>query len=229
MRPNSLTLMLPVIALCAAGCTARVPRQAALPEPPRCSSVLKLDAVATLEFDAARPLEHRFDDRSRCLVELGGVSSTYAVFRLPRYRDPWALSVDSLIDGAQLFAPEVATLDAKGRVRRTLPFDRFSPRGDRLQATVFFNETDSEERYLLLRSAPSAVGRNEKQVVSNALVIPLLNTVLPIIYMQGVEREREVTLSRTGIVNLQARSGSAMRRQFDADGAARSELGKFVR
>lgn len=221
-------LSLTLIVAFGTACAGRVARTVGLPDPPRCSPSLKLGENAAIEFESASALMHRFDDASLCVLEAGG-ASTYAVFRLPRYRGPWVLTVESLIDGKVLFAPQLATLDSKGRVRRTVAFDRFSRRGDRLETSLFFNETDDDDHFLVVRSTESSVGKGEKQVVSNTFFIPLLNTVLPLVYLQGVESEREITLARTGVVRLQARTGSAMRRQFDADGVARSELGKLVR
>ncbi|MGQ0501366.1 MAG: MalM family protein [Panacagrimonas sp.] len=210
------------------GCAGPAATRASLPDPPRCGPSLKLGENAAIELESSNALVHRFDEASLCVREAGG-SSAYAVFRLPRYRGPWVLTVESLIDGQVLFAPQLATLDSRGRVRRMLAFDRFSRRGDRLEASLFFNETDVDDHFLVVRSTESSVGKGERQVVSNTFFIPFLNTVLPFVYLQGVESEREITLARTGLVRLQARTGSAMRRQFDADGVARSELGKFVR
>lgn len=212
------------------GCASRGPAPVTQLDATRCDAIADLSSAVILSLDAPQPETLRFDGRRPACLAVAGVSADsgpvrYAVIRLPRYSEAWVMSLDSQIDGQSLFAPEAFTLDVQGQVLRSLPFERFTQRGDALSATLFFDAQNAPERYLLLRSARQAVGRKSAQLVSGAFAIPLLNTLLPILYMQGTERERTHTLSHNGVMRLQGRKLSAVRRGLSAQHRVRTELG----
>lgn len=227
MRRTTLLLL----ALLSVGCASRGPAVMTRIETQRCDAHLGLENAAVIELDAAQAQVHHFDGQSRC--QAGAVEDaamSYAVYRLPRYREDWTLEVDSRIEGRSLFAPELLTLDGEGRVVRQFGFDRFVLRGDELQATVFFGAADARERYVVLRSAPERVGRQEQRVVSGSFFIPIVTGLMPLIYLQGTESEDQYTLSHSGVVALQGRSARAQARQPHATrDLARAELGARLR
>ncbi|WP_420468000.1 MalM family protein [Panacagrimonas sp.] len=225
-RPGLLSIAL--LLLGTAGCASRGPAPMTQVASP-CDRHWQLQSAQPLALDEVRPQVLRLDAGSRCGFLEDGRVSNYTVLRLPAFDGPWSLSLESLIDGSSLFAPEVATLDADGRVRRELPLDRFVMRGDRLQANLFFGAEDAEESYLLLRSAPQAVGRSDERVVSRSFFLPILNAVMPILYVQGTERERRYTYSHAGRVQLQARSRTPKRDAPKASDLARAELKTYLR
>lgn len=217
-------------------CASRGPLPVTQLDARQCDASADLGSAEILTLDAPQPETLRFDGRQpACLAVVGTDTDedtspvSYAVVRLPRYSEDWVMSLDSQIDGQSLFAPEAYTLDAQGRVLRSLPFERFTQRGDALSATLFFDAQNAAERYLLVRSARQAVGRKGAQLVSGAFAIPLLNALMPVVYMQGTERERTHTLSHNGVMRLQGRSLSAVRRGLPAQHVVRAELGALGR
>lgn len=224
-----LRLLLPLLALLATGCASRGPAPVTRIESPRCDTGWNLESAVVLELDPARPENLRFDAASRCFAARGGAPVNYAVLRLPRFRKAWMLTLESPIVGQSLFAPEVLTLDADGQVLRRLPFERFSMRGEHLEASLFVGEENAPERFLLVHSAIQAVGQGGTQVVSGAFVIPILTGLIPLVYMQGTERERSYTLAHSGQMRLRAQLAGASRRPGQARDIARAELGTFAR
>lgn len=224
-----LRLLLPLLVLTAAGCASRGPMPVTKLDTQHCDAASKLGSAALLKLDQAQAETLRFDGSATCVSGSDQLPATYAAVRLPRFRADWVLTVHSQIAGQSLFAPEVFTLDAQGKVLRKLPFDRFTLRGDELAATLFFGEENSAERYLLVRSAHRAVGGKGTQVVSGSFAVPILTGLMPILYMQGTERERSYTLSHNGIVQLQARTAALMRRAPQPHDLARAELGAMAR
>ncbi|MGH8516121.1 MAG: MalM family protein, partial [Panacagrimonas sp.] len=147
-----LTLAL-LLALVASGCASRASTAVTRITTPRCDAQWQLSTPQGITLDSAQGQQsHRIDPASRCLALPDGSAVSYAVFRLPRYRGPWTLQVDSELSGRSLFAPEALLLDADGKVLREVSFERFAMRGDRLQTTVFFSEENVAEHYLLLHS-----------------------------------------------------------------------------
>lgn len=214
------------------GCASRGPLPVTQLDARKCDARADLNSATILTLEAAQPETLRFDgSQPACLADagLGTGPVRYAVVRLPRYSDAWVMSLDSQIDGKSLFAPEVFTLDAQGQVLRSLPFERFTQRGDALSATLFFDEQNAAERYLLVRSARQAVGREGAQLVSGTFALPLLNAILPILYLQGTERERAHTFSHNGVMRLQGRRLNAVRRGLSAQHVVRAELGGLGR
>lgn len=229
--PLLLRVLAPgLLVLLGSGCASRQPPAVTQLSAPGCDARWNLEPAAVLQVGEAHERVHRFDSSSRCLAQSDGGASRYAVFRLPRFREDWTLRIDSQISGRSLFAPEALLLDAEGRVLRELPFERFSLRGDRLQATVFFSGQNADEQYLLLRSARQAVGRDERRVESGSFVIPLITGLLPLVYMQGTESEGTYTYSHGGLVRLEAHSSTpAPRRGTEAGGIARTQIGYIGR
>lgn len=225
-----LALLL-VLASVASGCATRGSTAVTRITAPRCDAQWQLSAPQGITLDPAQgPQSHRIDPAGRCLTLSDGSAVSYAVFRLPRYRGPWTLELDSQLSGTSLFAPEALLLDAGGKVLREVPFERFAMRGDRLQTTVFFSEDNVAEQYLLLHSAGAAVGRDERHVVSSSFIVPLFAGAMPFLFMQGTESEGAFTYSHSGTVSLLARSqGAALRRNSQARAVARSEMGVFTR
>ena len=170
---------------------------------PVCDRSWQVADAVQLEY-GTRPLIQLFDASSPCLAEPSGVAVTYAMYRLPRYFQPWRLRVESHLHGRSLFAPELMLLDDSHAVTRRIRHERFVMRGKQLQTTVFFGEEDARERYLLVRSATHAAGHGQVRVESSYFVLPIFTGLIPFLYMQGTEREREFVLSHSGVVKLYA-------------------------
>lgn len=222
---------LSLAALLATGCASRGPAAPVTRiKTGGCQTQWSMAGAQAIPLDSLRRVEYRFEKGSPCLVRSEGGAVTYAMFRLPRFREDYTLQIASQIDGRSLFAPELMTLDAAGNVLREVPFERFSLRGDRLQTTMFFSQDNASEQYLVMRSSPDVVGQGERRVVSSSFVVPVLAGVLPFLFIQGTESEGEYTYSHFGVVSLQAQSSaSPRRRNMQARDVARSELSSFIR
>lgn len=195
---------------------------------PRCEAQPDLDAAPPLDTRGT-PLREAFNVHSRCVWDREGRALRYAVVRLPRLRGIWTLSVESRLDGEQLFAPELATLDAQGRVQRRWGFERFALRGDRLHASLFFGAEDAGERYLLVRAAPEALGQVRQTQVSAAYFLPLPVGPVPLIAAHGTEHARRYVLDQTGVVDLAAHPRHAAWRMSAAQQTLRGELAGLAR
>lgn len=198
-----------LLALLASGCAGRAPLPATVMKlnPKGCDAQWDLASPKQIEIDSPQgPQAFRVDGDLRCMAQSGDGSVSYAVYRLPRFRESWTLLVESRISEGRLFAPAGLLLDADGTVTRQIPFDRFALRGARLRATVFFGPENVTEEYLLVHSAGAIVGRNERHIVSGSFVIPLIAGVLPFVYMQGTESEGNFTYAHNGVVYLLGRS-----------------------
>lgn len=218
-----LRLIVCLAAVALGGCASRAaPLTAASTPAPEASCAQRFEpqqAIA-VSADPLQPTRQRIDAASTC----AGV----VLFRLPRFRQAWTLDVGSAFDGAQLYAPQAQLLDEHGRVQRELSFDRFALRGEQLQATLFFDASASTERYLRLLPAREVLGQGGRRVLSGSFVIPLLNTVMPVVYMQGTESEREFVYSDSGVVHLATRGATSLRRQPQAHELARRHLAAFA-
>jgi hypothetical protein len=227
-------IALPLVAALASGCAGRAPVPATVMQlnPKGCHARWDLGATDPIVIDAPQGAQaFRVDGDVRCLARSDGASVSYAVYRLPRFRESWTLQLESRISDGGLFAPEAALLDRDGRVLREVPFDRFALRGDRLETTIFFNQDHAAEQFLVVHSAGAMVGRDQRHVVSSSFVVPLLAGALPFLYMQGTESEGSFTYAHNGVVYLLARSQrySPLRRHEQARALARSELGAIQR
>lgn len=221
---TTLRLLAACSLLLLGGCAARAPQSLATSSPaaPDCSAHFAPGEALALSADPLQPTRHR--------IEVEGPCAGVALFRLPRFRQDWTLDVASAFDGEQLYAPRAQLLDAEGRVTRELSFDRFALRGDRLQATLFFDEESSRnERYLRLLPAREVLGQGGRRVVSGSFVVPLINTVLPLVYVQGTESERPYVYAAAGVVHLAAQDAQLRRRHAPAHELARGELAALGR
>lgn len=230
MRALPLTLLLLLMASLVGGCASRAPAPATVMQlnPKRCDAQWDLTAPKAIEMDPPQGAQgFRIDGDVRCLAQSGDRSVSYAVYRLPRYHEPWTLQLESRITDGGLFAPEAVLLDADGKTLREVRFDRFALRGERLQTTVFFNDENAGEHYVVVRSAGAVVGRDERHVVSSSFYVPLLAGALPFLYMQGTEAEGSFTYAHNGTVYLLARSRDyqPLRRYQEARTMVRSEPG----
>ncbi|MCC2655944.1 MAG: Maltose operon periplasmic protein precursor (MalM) [Panacagrimonas sp.] len=216
------------------GCAGRALAPATVMQlnPRGCDTQWNLSSPQAIEMDSPQGAQaFRVDGDVRCLAQSGDRSVSYAVYRLPRYRDPWTLQLESRITDGALFAPEAMLLDADGKMVREMTFDRFAMRGERLQITVFFNDENASEHYLVVRSAGAVVGRDERHVVSSSFYVPLLAGALPFLYMQGTEAEGSFRYAHNGVVYLLARSQaySPLGRKADSRAMVRSEFGAVPR
>jgi hypothetical protein len=232
MRTRLLSVVV-LSALLATGCAGRAPKPATVMQlnPKGCNAEWNLAATQQIVMDSPEGEQaFRVDGDVRCMALSNGRSVSYAVYRLPRYREPWTLQIESRISEGALFAPEALLLDGDGVVLRDIPFDRFAMRGERLETTVFFNQDNAAEQFLLVHSAGAVVGRDERHVVSGSFIVPLLAGALPFLYMQGTESEGSFRYAHNGVVYLLARSQtySPLRRNEQAR-AARSEIGALQR
>ncbi|HKY90985.1 MAG TPA: MalM family protein [Nevskiaceae bacterium] len=172
-----------------------------------CVAQYQVTTAAGLRVDADEPVSQRIDASAPCYVGRDGAPSVYAPYTLPRYQQPYSVTIQSQTQGEALFAPEVKLLDSDGRVTRVVGFDRFSTRGDILQATVFINADNKDERYLIVGSASDAVGKTSKRLVSGTIVVPLL-VGIPFFGVHGTESAESRTLSYNGVVTAQAASSA---------------------
>lgn len=187
------------------GCASQPPSVAgsdpALIHSPVCDQSWQLDSAAPLKY-SSKPLIQVFDASSACLAEPNGVAVTYAAYRLPNFQGPWQMRVESHIHGRSLFAPELILLDQDHQAVRRIPHQRFVMRGKQLQATIFFKNENAGEKFLLVRSASGVAGHGQVRVESSYFVLPIFTGIIPFVYMQGTEREREFVLSHSGVVKV---------------------------
>ncbi|MGQ0621041.1 MAG: MalM family protein [Panacagrimonas sp.] len=204
-------------------CASRSPAPIVSLQAQQCGETWALESAIPIWLDAQAPVRERFDGSSRCISTDDG-SAIFASYKLPAFRQPYSIDIDSEIAGQTLFAPEVLLLDAAGKVTRRLEFDRFSARGERVEGTVFMHPENRAERYLIVRSAAFAVGRTGDRYISGSVVVPLVNTVLPMLVMYGTEYSQRYTYSHSGVVYVDARSSKAPRREKLAMDAARAQF-----
>lgn len=202
-RPVLLALFASMLSACAS--TAPLTPMTSLAMQ-RCDADYQLKSAALLRIDEAEAFERRMDQSSRCVERRGG-RIAYLPLRLPEYRKPYSITVESEMAGQSLFAPEISLLDAAQRVRRTLPFEHFSVRGKLLRATVFIHAQNADERYLVVNSAPGIVGRVEDRTVSDVTTIPIPLPLWPTLYVEGREYQGQHVLTHNGLLRLHARSG----------------------
>lgn len=202
-----------VAAIVAASTLSGCASQRALPDArtaqaysPVCDRAWHVGDAVGLEF-GPRPLIQVFDASSPCLADPTGVAVTYAAYALPNARGPWQLRVESHLHGRSLFAPELVMLDKDQQVVRRIPHQNFVMRGKHLEATIFFKDENLSERYLLVRSATGVAGHGQVRVESSYFILPIFTGLIPFVYMQGTEREREFVLSHSGVVKLYAEQG----------------------
>ena len=228
---NLRLLALPAIALLALLSTGCATTGRATPvtklENRDCVAQYQVRLAASLRVDAAEPVSRRIDAAAPCFVARDGAASVYAPYALPRYQRPYSLTIQSQTSGESLFAPEVKFLDTDGRVTRVVGFDRFSTRGDLLQATVFVSADNKDERYMVVGSASDAVGKTSKRLVSSTIVVPILFG-LPFFGMHGTESAESQTLSYDGVVSVVAESsapsGRDRLRRASSHDAARADF-----
>lgn len=221
------SILLLLLALSLGGCASRGAGPETHLAAPACDTHWNLSAARSLDADDSLLQQQRFDTHSACRVNADGVLLRYALFRLPPQGGETRLIVSSLIQGRSLFAPVVALLDEQGQVLRQWEFDRFSMRGDQLQLDLYLGDAASAERYLLVHSAPQAVGQQRERVVSGSFVLPILTGVVPMLFMHGTERETQYTLSHDGQVEIRVDSDRSPRRNLPAQQMLRAELGAF--
>lgn len=220
---RKFSALLPLLVALTSACASRSPAPIVSLPSERCDVAWNLDSATHLWLNAEAPVRERFDEASRCIATDDGTAH-YASYKLPVFRQAYSIEIESEIAGLTLFAPEVLMLDGAGKVTRRLEFDRFSARGEKVEGTVFMHPDNALERYLIVRSAGHAVGRTGDRYVSDSVVVPLVNTVLPILVMYGTEHSQSYTFSHSGVVYLDARSSDAPRREKAAFEAARAQF-----
>lgn len=228
---NLRILLLPVLALVAllsTGCASVGGMHPVTKlEGRACSAQYQVGQATSLRLDAPEAASQSVDSTAPCFVARDGSASVYAPYALPRYSRPYQVTIESQTSGEAIFAPEVKLLDAQGNVTRVVGFDRFSTRGDILQATVFVNSDNKDERYLVIGSASDAVGQKSTRVVTGMMVVPVL-VGLPFFGVHGTESTESRTLSYNGLVSARAESSAPTgrdraRRQTPAD-IARADI-----
>jgi hypothetical protein len=160
------------IACAAAALAAAVAGCAKTPAPPPVTSLDGRSCAAAPELDGARPLSLEEGDKET--VELGPSApcwqadsrslSTYAVFRLPTAEQSYVITVRSAPVGEALFAARLALLDEKGAITRELGCDTFHFQGPILYQAI---RSRPAERYLVVASDPSVVGKQVSQVIGS--------------------------------------------------------------
>lgn len=227
------SLCLIAVALIASAC-AGVQPQAPITriEPQRCDRDWQLRSASQLSVDASEAREQRMDGSSRCL-DRGTGPIAYLPFRLPAYRAPYSITIDSEMAGTSLFAPEVFLLNGVGQAQRSVPYERFSVRGNKLRATVFINGGNASERYLVVASSATVVGKVEEKLVSKVTPIPVPLGLVPMLYVDASEYQGQYVLTHNGVLRLHARSAASSERREErvrpADRADRYASGDMVR
>lgn len=115
----------------------------------------------TLDKDRKALVTAIVDQTAPCLEHAAGTKSLYAVFELPAADPSAVVTVASATAGGGVFAPHVVLLNAQGLPLRELERDKFLFRGNEL--SVLFRQ-HADDRYILVASDPSVVGKSFVQV-----------------------------------------------------------------
>ena len=95
-------------------------------------------------------------DASTPCLRRGEGQTPYLVYALPAAAAGTVVEVGGLLEGARIFSPAVATLDAQGQPVRSFEADEYLYRGS-LYSVQFVPRQD--ERFVLVTADPSLVGR----------------------------------------------------------------------
>lgn len=117
--------------------------------------------AVTLDKDHKATVRAVVDQTAPCLEQTAGNKSLYAVFELPAADASAVVTVASATIGGGVFSPHVVLLNDQGLPLRELERDKFLFRGNEL--SVLFRQ-HADDRYILVASDPSAVGKSFVQV-----------------------------------------------------------------
>lgn len=133
-----------------------------------------------------------------CLVREGG-ATPYIVYALPADRDDKTLSVGGLMEQVRVFSPEVALLDAGGRVTRTFAPDEYFYRGP--VYSVQFRPREGEA-YVLVTSDAERVGVGYSSIVTGMQTTTVATPMVIVSINSGTEAGQNRTFSYEGTVQV---------------------------
>lgn len=145
------------------------------------------------------------NEESPCLRFSPEQAMSVELLQLQPFGKPYRLDISSLMRKERktkhdqlIFSPTIVMLDGKLRPTREFPHDEFRYRGSKLSHTIFINEENADERFLLLYSAPETIGETDERVAGavNSIVV---STGPGIIFVTGgADRRATVTNSASG-------------------------------
>lgn len=138
-----------------------------LPGPRRTDCAEKVRLTGAVKLDMFDPVKYIFAEDAACVVNRGGVQSVYAVFAIPHFTKPSALSIRSQVtEDGTLFAPKISLLHADGSESRQIADRRVQRYEGGIGVTV---RPRPDEAYLVIRSNNSKFGERPEEVVTGYL------------------------------------------------------------
>ncbi len=158
-----------------AGCsnTPKPGPVAVLSDSSTCATKVSLASAKPLPYDPekATAIDLRINATSACVTGESGARSLYDVVALPDAGIAYSLSVGSYPVGDTILTPRVQLLGRDGAVLREISRQDFIYRGKILTAMV---RAHKDECYLVVRSDPETVGKDERQVKDGSREFPVL-------------------------------------------------------
>ena len=147
---------------------------------------------------AAHIVETVIDARTPCLSRPGR-STPYLVYALPQDHDDKTLIVGGHLEPHRIFSPEVALLDAGGKVTRTFAATDFMYRGPVYSVQFRPRET---EAYVLVTNEPSRVGQVYDSILTGTQSTPIPAGTVVFMVNSGTEARLSRTFSYDGRVHV---------------------------
>ncbi|HUK08197.1 MAG TPA: hypothetical protein VLX09_10045 [Stellaceae bacterium] len=132
-----------------------------------CAAEPDLARALLLTLEPVKPVAVVLGANTACWEPVGGPKAIYAAFQLPEASHEYLITGESAPAGLGLFSPRLVVLDAAGQPLREIPRDSFQFHSALLSAGV---RAHQGERYLIVASDPSAIGKSESRIASSSSV-----------------------------------------------------------
>lgn len=149
-------------------------------------------------------------DRNRQVFDFGSHKAYFVLYELPRFRQAYSVEVTSESQGphadATVFLPRLTLLDSAFGVTRTFDDKKLRHRGSQVEQTVFINEKDAAERYLVIYGSDAAtvIERNYAVVTTTPVVAgPVMFNMVSGSDQKGVLRSSPVGTVNVRVMGLE--------------------------
>lgn len=118
---------------------------------------------------------HRFHigDKYQTAIEDGGQRVFALKLELPEFNEPYIIKLESRVRHNRALVPKLRLIDADGEITRTIDREQFVFNMNKYELSLFINEQQKNERFLLISEDPAA--RNQTQ---NTLSVNINTMVL---------------------------------------------------
>lgn len=184
----------------ASACAAPVPPSALLTyERQDCAASPVLTDALSLTPDKARvsyAVSAQLDVASACITTASG-PSPYALYALPADIDGKTLTVGGVLEMARIFSPDVAILDAEGRIVRTFSAVDYLYRGP-IYSVQF--RPRAGEAYVLVTADSGRVGQQYNSIVIGTSTTSTYAGGGVVTWSSGLDNAQARTFSYEGVV-----------------------------